>query len=371
MTEPPLAEVDIDGYRLDFRHWPNGADYEIDSTDIGEVKVWTCLKSLEEHFERNTIDSSHQLELDLWIELDPDRLFQWEINVLGIGITHLSDKTYRAEFSLNTAIGTHQHALKEAVSSIIHGTDFALYDLKGTNEFPTIEEGAWHQWVCWVTGFAGNTKFNDLFALRDRISQAVFLLQDVISTPYLALRMIQLGQAQALLGLQETEWLEVKSSAYELKNIDEIIWKHELAEDVAQFANTDIGGLLLIGFRTKRKSGVDTIEKITPAPLNEKRLQIYRDVLRRKIHPPISQLLIEAVPWGAGQLICIFVPPQRYEQQPYLVSGTTMHGRYVRSGVTIVRRQGDASIPITAEEIHSTLVAGRAFLRGNRQTGVS
>jgi hypothetical protein len=46
------------------------------------------------------------------------------------------------------------------------------------------------------------------------------------------------------------------------------------------------------------------------------------------------------------------------------VSGSVIKGRYIRSGVTIVRRQGDASIPITAEEIHSTLVAGRAFLRG-------
>ena len=73
---------------------------------------------------------------------------------------------------------------------------------------------------------------------------------------------------------------------------------------------------------------------------------------------------IESYPWNDGQIVCIFVPPQKYENQPYLVSGSVIQGRYMRSGVTIVRRQGDASIPITAEEIHSTLVAGRAFLRG-------
>jgi len=183
-------------------------------------------------------------------------------------------------------------------------------------------------------------------------------------TPYLALRMIQLGQAPALLGHEESEWLECKSFAYEFKKIHESLWKHELAEDVAQFANTESGGLLLIGFHTKRKAGIDTIEKITPVPASDTRLQAYRDILRQRIHPPVGRLLIESFPWNGGQIVCIFVPPQKYENQPYLVSGSVIQGRYMRSGVTIVRRQGDASIPITAEEIHSTLVAGRAFLRG-------
>jgi hypothetical protein len=76
-------------------------------------------------------------------------------------------------------------------------------------------------------------------------------------------------------------------------------------------------------------------------------------------------LLIEVYPWDRGQIVCIFVPPQNSENQPYLVSGSIVQGRYIRAGVTIVRREGDASIPITAEEIHATLAAGRALLRGH------
>ena len=244
-------------------------------------------------------------------------------------------------------------------------THFSLAALEpATHETPLIEEDGWHEWTCIVSGFPKEVTVKDLLSVRDSLSQAAFLPHDAITTPYLAFRIIQLGQTQNLLGCQESEWLETKSFAYEFKNIDESLWKHELAEDVVQFANTDSGGLLVIGLRTKRKAGADTIHKITPVPPSDTRIQIYTDVLRKRIHPPISRLLIESYPWNDGQIICIFVPPQKHENQPYLVSGLVIGGRYLKSGITLVRRQGDASIPITAEEVHSTLVAGRAFLRG-------
>jgi hypothetical protein len=233
---------------------------------------------------------------------------------------------------------------------------------------PRFKEDGWRQWICEISAFPVNTKFEDLFALKDSINQTLFLPSNSITTPHLAFRMIQLGQAQALFGLQESEWLECKSSAYEFKDLHESLWKHELAEDVAQFANAESGGLLAIGFHTKRRAGVDTIDKIMPVPTSNSRLQMYRDVLRQRVHPPVSRLLIESFPWNNGEIICILVPPQKYENQPYLVGGSIIHGRYIKSGITIVRRQGDASMPITAGEIHSTLVAGRTFLR--QRTGV-
>jgi Schlafen, AlbA_2 len=128
--------------------------------------------------------------------------------------------------------------------------------------------------------------------------------------------MMQVGQANVLLGFQESEWLECKSVAYEFKNIDEALWKHELAADVAQFANKETGGLLLIGFRTKKKAGVDTIEKITPVPPSDTRLQQYRDILKKHIHPPISRLLIESFPWNGGQIVCILSPRKYMKISP-------------------------------------------------------
>jgi hypothetical protein len=365
MPEPEWVDVEIAGRNVEFLLWPAGTDFEVDASCVEELNIQTCIDALKAYSAliETVIARDEAIRIDLFVRLDVKK-FAWEKPFFGIAINENRSGVYIAQFPLSTAIGSHRHELREALLSVMQGTDFTLIDLEEVEyETPLIEEDGRHNWTCEVSIIPESTTFKDLFLLRDNLSQAAFLHINAIATPYLALRMVQLGQAQALLGHQESEWLECKSSAYEFKNIDEAPWKHELAEDVAQFANTEAGGLLLIGFRTKRIAGVDTVQKITPVPTSDTRLQIYRDVLRQRIHPPISRLHIEAFPWNGGQIVCIFVPPQKYENQPYLVSGTVIHGRYTRSGITIVRRQGDASIPITAQELHSTLVAGRAFLR--------
>jgi hypothetical protein len=155
--------------------------------------------------------------------------------------------------------------------------------------------------------------------MRSRISQEIFLPREALTVPFLILRTLQNGDPTALVGQTESEWLEVKSSAYDLKRTDEAYWKLELALDVAQFANSSDGGLLLIGYHTKRIDGKDTIAKLAPVPHSQTRLQIYNDVLKRKIHPPISGLEIGSVPWNNSDVIYLYIPPQQDENQPYLV----------------------------------------------------
>jgi hypothetical protein len=50
----------------------------------------------------------------------------------------------------------------------------------------------------------------------------------------------------------------VKSQGYDL---DDFVGKVEIAQDVSRFANGSAPALLLFGFLTKRRNGVDTIEK--------------------------------------------------------------------------------------------------------------
>lgn len=366
MPEPEWVDIGIAGRNIQFLLWPAGTDFEVDASDVEELNISICIDTLKAYSARieAVIARNEAIRIDLFVRLDAKK-FSWEKPFFGIALNETRDGVYVAQFALITAIGSYKRELREALLSVIEGTGFTLFDLEEVeHEFPLIEEDGRHNWTCEISLIPESATFKDLLLLRDDLSQAAFLHLNAIETPYLALRMIQLGQATALLGHEESEWLECKSSAYEFKKIHESLWKHELAEDVAQFANSESGGLLLIGFHTKRKAGIDTIEKITPIPASETRLQAYRDILRQRIHPPVSRLLIESFPWNSGQIVSIYVPPQKYENQPYLVSGSVIQGRYMRSGVTIVRRQGDASIPITAEEIHSTLVAGRAFLRG-------
>jgi hypothetical protein len=116
--------------------------------------------------------------------------------------------------------------------------------------------------------------------------------------------------------------------------------------------------------RTHRLNGIDTIDKITAFPINDSRVQSYRDIIKQRIHPPITGLELDAVEERNLHIIYAYVPAQRDENKPYLVTGALIDGTYESQGITIVRRQGDASIPVSALEIHSALVAGRALLRG-------
>jgi hypothetical protein len=69
-----------------------------------------------------------------------------------------------------------------------------------------------------------------------------------------ALDLLRAGRPDLLIGLVESPWLEAKSLAYDLSADHSRI---ELAQDVARFANSDEAGLLVIGLRTRKKSGRD------------------------------------------------------------------------------------------------------------------
>jgi hypothetical protein len=57
------------------------------------------------------------------------------------------------------------------------------------------------------------------------------------------------------------------------------------------------------------------------------------------------------------------VPPQPEELKPFLVHGAILEGKVEGAFVSIVRRRGEHSVPITAPAIHAMLSAGRALLR--------
>jgi hypothetical protein len=358
MTLGEYIELVVDGEVLEFDADKTG-EYQIVESLMKDVKIWSCMTALAEISARRRKDNRPTAHLTILLK---EQKLPWEESILGTYFDFLEDNICNIEFYLNTAIGTHEPVVANTISSSITNSKFSLKSLDPGGDIPVFEEDGYHSWKVELSATPDAT-FGEFFRTRRRLSQDVFLPSEMITTPRVALRMVQIGQAQALLGYQESEWLECKSVAYECKNIHESLWKHELGVDVAQFANTESGGLLLIGFRTKPKASIDTIEKITPVPASDNRLQVYRDTLKERIYPPISRLLIEAFPWNNGEIVCIYVPPQEYINQPYLVSDSVIHGRYNGIGITIVRRHGGASIPITAKEIHSTLVAGRTRMR--------
>ncbi|MER7875754.1 ATP-binding protein [Streptomyces solisilvae] len=173
------------------------------------------------------------------------------------------------------------------------------------------------------------------------------------------------GAANSLLGFEESDWLEVKSQGYDLDNMED---KIELAQDVSRFANSEAGGILAIGFRTKKNRNVERISKCTPIREKFARVARYRAAIDSRVYPPIDGLKVQATRYGEGWVVTVLVPPQAEENKPFLVHGAIAGGRVEGAFVSIVRRRGEASIPITGPAIHSMLSAGRSILRG-RGTG--
>jgi hypothetical protein len=75
-------------------------------------------------------------------------------------------------------------------------------------------------------------------------------------------------------------------------------------------------------------------------------------------------LSVSQIPVVGGHIVLIDVPSQPEEHKPFLVQGAvTTDGKVEGGFISIVRRRGEDSIPITAVAIHATLSAGRALLR--------
>ena len=66
-----------------------------------------------------------------------------------------------------------------------------------------------------------------------------------------------------LLGLAECGWLDAKGGIYRL---DEPAGPEELAKDVAGFANARTGGLLLVGFSTRKEHDSEILDQVRPVP---------------------------------------------------------------------------------------------------------
>lgn len=207
-----------------------------------------------------------------------------------------------------------------------------------------------------------NTRERTLRELYDIGEDAYALVEAMHSgqlTRQTAGDVIRGGHANVLIGQPEGHWLEVKRQHYDLR-VD--TGKIKLAESVSRFCNSEDGGLVIYGMASKKVPN-DVIHRICPLPRDKGMVGRYRRVLRDHLHPPPDNLRIEAVDADDGMLILIDVPPQPEELKPFLVHGAIIDGKAEGKFISIVRRQGDETIPITAPMIHSMLAAGRALLR--------
>lgn len=208
------------------------------------------------------------------------------------------------------------------------------------------------------------TRARSLLDLFEAGSEMVALLEAAASgalTRESVAGLIRGGQLSALIGQPEGHWLDVKTQHYDFSGAAGRI---SLAQSVSRFANAEDGGVLVVGMSTKRVPGGEEIRGVTPLPTDPGMARRYHQVLDERVFPPVDGLTVEQVAVDGGMVMLVDVPAQPEELKPFLVHGAIVDGRVEGTFTSIVRRRGEASIPLTAPMIHAQLAAGRALLRG-------
>jgi len=186
-----------------------------------------------------------------------------------------------------------------------------------------------------------------------------------VSSPRILLGLLANDRSSALLGLRESDWLDAKSGAYDFR-VHKDAARVSLAQDVARFANSERGGILLLGFATRFEDGGETISSVVPISFDAGVVDSYRKTVDERVYPLVDGLEIQRFPVEGGEVLAITVPPQPESNKPYLVQGGILDGgKYDGGVISIVRRRGDGSIPIRAAAVHAMLAAGRSALLGS------
>jgi hypothetical protein len=167
---------------------------------------------------------------------------------------------------------------------------------------------------------------------------------------------LRAGRPEELLGAPECGWLDVKSGVYRL---DDPASAEELAKDVAAFANTKTGGLLLIGFSTRKEHDAEVIDQVRPVPRGLVDLDRHRKLIRERVIPAPREVVVEWIDCGDGKgILQVDVPAQPPPRLPHVVSGAAQAPGGSRITVAVPIREGDATAWLSQAEIQRLLSVG-------------
>lgn len=215
----------------------------------------------------------------------------------------------------------------------------------------------------WHVLFAPRLRGRTLGELYDDASQILALLLAMDGGGLqreTVLELLRAGRPETLIGQPEGDWLDVKRQDYDLDNDG---GKISLAQDVARFANAEYGGIVLVGMEAKKTGSGEVIRAVRPLARNVHGVRRHRQAIDTRVFPAPDGLTVEQIAVESGAIVIVHVPPQPEELKPFLVHGAIVGGKIEGGFISIVRRRGEESIPITAAAIHGTLATGRALMR--------
>jgi hypothetical protein len=162
----------------------------------------------------------------------------------------------------------------------------------------------------------------------------------------------------ALLGERECAWLDVKAGVYRL---DQPKGSEELAKDVAAFANTPDGGLLLVGFSTKKEHGEEILDALNPVPRRLIDLDQHRQTIATRVIPTLRDVSVDWIDCGneAGVLV-IDIPAQPQSSQLFAVPAPTGTTEVSKTAASVPVRRGDGTTWLRPHEIQHFIALGWA-----------
>lgn len=298
---------------------------------------------------------------DGWDERDPDVIlairrkshrYPW------VDIVLYRDGRSQILFGCRDDEEIEEEQVKDRAHAILSRQGFAVHNVINDDDDPG-NDG--RHWAVESRIYRYSHRVRDIWTVARQLSAALKYEEPLEGvTKGEVLRALRSGASDVLLGLRESSWLEFKSILPDLAQSAGPAGRIELAKDVAQFANSFSGGLLIYGVRTKNDGRGDVARKFTPLLAESRQLTVIRDIVDRRIYPSIQRMRIDYLAVKGGHLLLFEVPPQSSELKPFIVEGAVIGGAALESAFLIPQRIGDRIIPVAGRELHG-LIAGKLF----------
>jgi hypothetical protein len=187
----------------------------------------------------------------------------------------------------------------------------------------------------------------------------------VVSSPSELIAALIAQQFDHVLDTPESEWLDFKEQPYQLDRAHD---RWELAKDVASFANTG-AGYIVVGVASSKHAfeAVATATQIVKVRKDGVDVDAYRKIIRSVVYPSVQSVTLKFYPDNREieeALFVIEVIPQDPQDRPFILRKALDEVAKVRGAIGIPFRDGDQTEWWSAERIHELI--GR---RGQRHEG--
>ena len=322
-----------------------GQEFELESSDVS----WIAVKEVFEALQGSIDDEPTRAEIYICLNMPEEGVYLFAEDM---------DHDRRVRFEAFCEAGR-----ISSDEEFLEMLDAALWRIRakraGRPRYYGPSYGVPANYVFYFT-VPGDVPVGLIVEALESLRESVYYPPSAVSSPPSVQKLIRSGQPHAVLGLPECDWLDAKGAVYEKSSKGHV----ELARDVASFANSRAGGIILIGFSTEIVDGKETIASLAPVPPNPSLPDAYRKTVDERVYPPITGFEICYLNVTGGALAAIIVPPQPEENKPYLVQGGVIDGgKYDGNTISIVQRRGDGTLHTRPAAIHADLSAARMARR--------